>query len=87
MVSRLYPGIGATSMTDKPDLLIAKLIEKLRDPDPRIRRNATGALRMQGAKARVAAAAIQPLLKDSDPAVRREAERTLETLGALLVRV
>jgi HEAT repeat protein len=73
-------------MIDKPDLLVVKLMEKLGDPDPRIRRNATGALRMQGSKACAAVPAIQPLLGDSDPSVRREAERTLETLDALLAR-
>ncbi|MBN2577565.1 MAG: HEAT repeat domain-containing protein [Pirellulales bacterium] len=71
-------------MIDKPDLLISKLIEKLADSDPRVRRNATGALRMQGAKACAAISSIEPLLADPDPAVRREAERTLETLDALL---
>jgi HEAT repeat protein len=71
-------------MIDLSDLLITKLIEKLTDPDPRVRRNATGALRMQGAKARLAVPAIQPLLADSDPVVRREAEQTLEILDALL---
>jgi HEAT repeat protein len=73
-------------MTDTSDLLIAKLVEKLGDPDPRVRRNATGALRMQGAKACAAVSAIQPLLGDSDPSVRRVAEQTLETLDALLAR-
>jgi HEAT repeat protein len=77
---------NVTSMIDKPDLLVVKLMAKLEDPDPRIRRNATGALRMQGFKAYAAVSAIQPLLGDSDPSVRREAERTLEMLDALLAR-
>jgi hypothetical protein len=76
---------GTTTTMDKPDLLILKLMEKLSDPNPRIRRNATGALRMQGVKAWAAIPAIQPLLADSDPAVRREAEQTLEAFDRLPV--
>ncbi len=64
----------------EPDLLIRKLVEKLSDKDPRIRRNATGALRMQGDKAASAVPAILRLLKDEDPRVRREAERAVEEL-------
>ena len=67
-------------MPVKPDLLVLKLMEKLADRDPRIRRNATGALRMQGWKAVPALAAISRLTEDEDPWVRREAERTLEEL-------
>ncbi|HEY4761095.1 MAG TPA: HEAT repeat domain-containing protein [Thermoguttaceae bacterium] len=65
----------------EPDLLVRKLIEKLSDKDPRVRRNATGALRMQGAKAVAALPAISRLLKDEDPRVRREAERAVEELS------
>ena len=62
-------------------LLIRKLVEKLSDKDPRVRRNATGALRMQGAKAVTAVSAISRLLKDEDPRVRREAEAAVEQLS------
>jgi HEAT repeat protein len=66
-----------------PDLLlIRKLVEKLGDKDPRVRRNATGALRMQGAKAATAVPAIAPLLHDADPRVRREAQQAIEQLGS-----
>jgi HEAT repeat protein len=67
-------------MSVKTDLLVLKLMEKLSDSDPRIRRNATGALRMQGLKAMPAIPAISRLIQDDDPWVRREAERTLEAL-------
>ncbi len=66
-------------------LLIRKLIEKLSDKDPRVRRNATGALRMQGSKAASAIPAILHLLNDEDPRVRREAEQTIELLSPALV--
>jgi HEAT repeat protein len=64
----------------QPDLLILKLIEKLRDADPITRRNATGALRLQGFRAVAAIPAITALLTDQDPRVRREAERAIEHL-------
>jgi hypothetical protein len=63
-----------------PDLLILKLMEKLGDSDPITRRNATGALCLQGARARAAIPAISALLADQDPRVRNEAERTLDHL-------
>jgi HEAT repeat protein len=69
--------------TKEPDLLIRKLIEKLDDKDPRVRRNATGALRMQGNKASAAVPAISRLLNDDDPRVRREAEQAIEQLGSV----
>ncbi|MCC6124084.1 MAG: hypothetical protein IT426_03920 [Pirellulales bacterium] len=74
-------------MPIQPDLLVLKLMEKLADRDPRIRRNATGALRMQGWKAVPAIAAISRLTEDEDPWVRREAERTLEVLRPMPARV
>jgi hypothetical protein len=74
-------------MPIQPDLLVLKLMEKLGDRDPRIRRNATGALRMQGWKAVPAIAAISRLTEDEDPWVRREAERTLEALRPMPSRV
>lgn len=64
----------------QPDLLILKLVEKLRDADPINRRNAAGALRLQGLRALAAIPAIATLLTDQDPRVRREAERTLDSL-------
>ncbi len=67
-------------------LLIRKLIEKLGDKDPRVRRNATGALRMQGTKAAAAVPAISRLLNDDDPRVRREAEQAIEQLTPVAIR-
>ena len=67
-------------------LLIRKLIEKLGDKDPRVRRNATGALRMQGTKAATAVPAILHLLNDEDPRVRREAEQAIEQLTPIAIR-
>jgi hypothetical protein len=68
------------SVTAQPDLLIGKLIEKLADSDPRTRRNAAGALRLQGARAVGAVGALSALLSDADPAVRCEAERAIDHL-------
>ncbi|MGD0653528.1 MAG: HEAT repeat domain-containing protein [Thermoguttaceae bacterium] len=71
----------------EPDLLlIRKLVEKLSDKDPRVRRNATGALRMQGSKAAEAVPAISRLLDDEDPRVRREAEQAIEQLSPIAIR-
>jgi len=67
-------------MSVKPDPLILKLIEKLGDADPITRRNAAGALRLQGAKAAAAIPAIAALLSDQDQRVRREAERAIDHL-------
>jgi hypothetical protein len=67
-------------MTQQPDLLILKLIEKLGDANPIIRRNATGALRLQGCRAVAAIPAISALLTDEDPRVRCEAERAIDYL-------
>jgi HEAT repeat protein len=67
-------------------LLIRKLIEKLGDKDPRVRRNAAGALRMQGIKAATAVPAISRLLDDADPWVRREAEQAIEQLTPVAIR-
>ena len=64
----------------QPDLLILKLIEKLRDTDPITRRNAAGALRLQGARAVAAIPAISSLLTDQDLRVRNEAERAVDHL-------
>ena len=67
-------------MTRQIDLLILKLIEKLGDADPITRRNATGALRLQGLRAVAAIPAISALLTDEDPRVRSEAERAVDHL-------
>jgi HEAT repeat protein len=64
----------------QPDLLILKLIEKLHDADPITRRNAAGALRLQGFRAVAAIPAISTLLSDQDPRVRCEAERAIDHL-------
>jgi HEAT repeat protein len=71
----------------EPDLmLVRKLVEKLSDKDPRVRRNAAGALRMQGIKAVEAVPAITRLLDDEDPRVRREAEQAIEQITPVAVR-
>jgi HEAT repeat protein len=67
-------------MSTQPDLLILKLIEKLCDANPITRRNAAGALRLQGTKAVAAIPAIARLLTDQDPRVRNEAERAVDHL-------
>lgn len=67
-------------MSVSPDPLIRKLIEKLCDDDPIIRRNAAGALRLQGSRAVAAIPALAELLTDDDPRVRAEAERALDRL-------
>jgi hypothetical protein len=63
-----------------PDLLILKLMEKLGDIDPLIRRNAAGALRLQGSRAVAALPALLALLADQDVRVRNEAERAVDHL-------
>ena len=60
--------------------LILKLIEKLHDSDPIVRRNAAGALRLQGARAAAALPAIRQLLDDEDLRVRQEAARAVKQL-------
>lgn len=67
-------------MAEQPDRLICKLIEKLGDKDPIVRRNAAGALAMNGPRAVAAIPAITPLLVDVDPRVREVAERALVRL-------
>jgi hypothetical protein len=67
-------------MPAQPDLLILKLMQKLGDANPLIRRNAAGALRLQGSRAKAAIPALSLLLKDQDPRVRNEAERAIDHL-------
>ena len=67
-------------MFEQPDLLILKLVEKLGDADPITRRNAAGALRLQGSRAVGAIPALSSLLEDQDGRVRREAERAIDHL-------
>ena len=67
-------------MVKQPDLLILKLMEKLSDVDPLIRRNAAGALRLQGSRAVAAISALVTLLTDQDVRVRNEAERAIDHL-------
>jgi len=68
------------TMPSQPDPLILKLIEKLSDANPLTRRNAAGALRLQGRRAIDALPAITVLLADQDPRVRNEAERAIDHL-------
>jgi HEAT repeat protein len=67
-------------MAAQPDLLILKLMQKLGDANPLVRRNAAGALRLQGFRAKAAIPALSILLKDQDPRVRAEAERAIDHL-------
>jgi HEAT repeat protein len=64
----------------QPDLLILKLMQKLGDSDPLVRRNAAGALRLQGSRAVAALPALSALLMDLDVRVRNEAERAIDHL-------
>jgi hypothetical protein len=64
----------------QPDLLILKLMQKLGDADPLIRRNAAGALRLLGSRAVMALTALAALLADQDVRVRNEAERAIDHL-------
>lgn len=70
----------STQPSRQPDLLILKLMQKLSDADPLIRRNAAGALRLLGARAVMALAALAALLADQDVRVRNEAERAIDHL-------
>ena len=70
-------------MPKQPDALIQKLIDRLGDIDPTVRRNAAGALRLHGARAVDAIPALRVLARDKDPKVRQEAETALERLKAI----
>ena len=67
-------------MLTQPDLLIQKLIARLRDEDPVTRRNAAGALRLHGGRATAAIPELARLLSDEDPTVQAEAQRALSRL-------
>ena len=67
-------------MLKEHELLISKLMQKLRDADPAARRNAAGALRLQGSRAVTAIPALVALLSDQDVRVRAEAERAIDHL-------
>jgi len=69
-------------MSEQLDPLIRKLIARLKDEDPLVRRNAAGALRFHGRRASLAIPELAELLTDDDPRVREEAERALERLRA-----
>jgi HEAT repeat protein len=73
-------------MAEQSDRLIRKLIEKLADQDPVVRRNAAGALALNGARAVGAIPAIEPLLQDGDARVREVAERAIVRLKFAVVR-
>ncbi len=64
-------------MVDRPDPLIDKLVQRLRDTDPVVRRNAAGALRLHGERAVDAISELNGLLADENERVRVEAERAL----------
>ena len=70
-------------MPKEPDALIQKLIDRLGDFDPTVRRNAAGAPRLHGARAVDAIPALRALTSDEDPKVRQEAETALERLKAI----
>ena len=74
------PKHSLAKMVKQPDLLIMKLIQKLNDTDPTVRRNAAGALRLQGSRAVAAIPALSILLTDQDIRVRNEAERAIDHL-------
>lgn len=67
-------------MFDRPDPLIEKLMGRLRDPDPIVRRNAAAALRLHGSRAMAAISELGMLLMDQDAHVRTEARRAVQQL-------
>ena len=90
ILSRLFPELDDTRGCEQPenyhpegDVFVHTIltVEKLRDEDPVIRRNAAAALRLHGSRATAAIPALAELLTDIDPGVRAEAGRALERLG------
>lgn len=67
-------------MVDQPDPLIGRLVQRLRDADPVVRRNAAGALRLHGKRAVGAILDLGGLLSDENDKVRAEAQRALNRL-------
>lgn len=63
------------------DPLVAKLVCRLNDADPTVRRNAAGALRLLGRRASTASEALAQRTADEDPRVRSEAARALQRLS------
>jgi HEAT repeat protein len=74
------PVLTRAIMSRQPDPLIQKLIARLSDEDPVVRRNAAAALRLHGRRAAIAAAELARLLDDENPRVRAEAQRALNRL-------
>jgi HEAT repeat protein len=67
-------------MVDRPDNLIDRLVQRLRDADPVVRRNAAGALRLHGERAVDAISELSGLLSDENDKVRAEAQKALYRL-------
>jgi hypothetical protein len=71
-------------MNQTIDPVIQRLIEHLGDKDPRTRRNAAGALRLNGHRAVCAIPDLMRVLaEDKDCHVRQEAEQAIRCLKAV----
>ena len=71
------------NMNHPTDPIIKRLIDNLSDKDPRTRRNAAGALRLNGRRAVCAIPILVQLLEDKDHHVRKEAEQAIQRLKAV----
>ncbi len=67
-------------MPTSVDSVISKLIDRLHDADPAVRRNAAGALRLHGRRASCAVPELARLVDDEDARVRVEAQHALSRL-------
>ena len=67
-------------MAEQADPLIDKLVRRLHDVDPTVRRNAVGSLRLHGERAVCAIPELSRLLADEDAKVRAEVQRALYRL-------